>query len=258
MNSSLQCLSAAVPLTDFLLSDKYKSEINEDNPLGTKGELTNAFAALLGEMWSKDTSIAEPRSFKFKLEQYANQTISCFICGDGLTMIVFVSFAPQFSGYQQHDSQELLAFLLDGLHEDLNRVKKKPYVESVESDGKGEEEVAKVAWEGHKVRKCSSPRPSFLYLSSFHGRNEMTLWLLITSKVNLSHVWFALIAREFRLLSTLLCICLCPCPWRTLVRSESPSSGEKEVATLFAMELLLTRQLVQFWIWRRPSLQWPI
>ncbi len=30
-------------------------------------------------------------------------------------------FAPQFSGYQQHDSQELLAFLLDGLHEDLNR-----------------------------------------------------------------------------------------------------------------------------------------
>jgi hypothetical protein len=26
-------------------------------------------------------------------------------------------FAPQFSGYAQQDSQELLAFLLDGLHE---------------------------------------------------------------------------------------------------------------------------------------------
>ena len=38
-------------------------------------------------------------------------------------------FAPQFSGYQQHDSQEFLAFLLDGLHEDVNRIKKKPYVE---------------------------------------------------------------------------------------------------------------------------------
>ena len=37
--------------------------------------------------------------------------------------------APQFSGYQQHDSQELLAFLLDGLHEDLNRVRQKPYIE---------------------------------------------------------------------------------------------------------------------------------
>lgn len=38
-------------------------------------------------------------------------------------------FAPQFQGYGQQDSQELLAFLLDGLHEDLNRIKRKPYVE---------------------------------------------------------------------------------------------------------------------------------
>ena len=37
--------------------------------------------------------------------------------------------APQFSGYQQQDSQELVAFLLDGLHEDLNLVKNKPYVD---------------------------------------------------------------------------------------------------------------------------------
>ena len=38
-------------------------------------------------------------------------------------------FAPQFGGYAQQDSQELLAFLLDGLHEDLNRIKEKPYIE---------------------------------------------------------------------------------------------------------------------------------
>lgn len=38
-------------------------------------------------------------------------------------------FAPQFSGYQQHDSQEFLAFLLDGLHEDINRIQQKPYIE---------------------------------------------------------------------------------------------------------------------------------
>ena len=39
-------------------------------------------------------------------------------------------FASQFAGYQQQDSQELLAFLLDGLHEDLNRVQKKRYIEA--------------------------------------------------------------------------------------------------------------------------------
>ena len=45
-------------------------------------------------------------------------------------------FAPQFSGYQQQDAQELMAFLLDGLHEDLNRIKNKPYVELKDADGR--------------------------------------------------------------------------------------------------------------------------
>lgn len=38
-------------------------------------------------------------------------------------------FAPRFSGHHQQDSQELLTFLLDGLHEDLNLVQEKPYVD---------------------------------------------------------------------------------------------------------------------------------
>lgn len=37
--------------------------------------------------------------------------------------------------YQQQDAQELVGFLLDGLHEDLNRVIKKPYYE-LETEGK--------------------------------------------------------------------------------------------------------------------------
>lgn len=42
---------------------------------------------------------------------------------------VLGKFAPQFAGYQQQDSQEFMSFLLDGIHEDLNRVLKKPYTE---------------------------------------------------------------------------------------------------------------------------------
>lgn len=45
-------------------------------------------------------------------------------------------FASRFLGYQQHDSQELLSFLLDGLHEDLNRVKNKEYIELRDADGR--------------------------------------------------------------------------------------------------------------------------
>lgn len=51
-------------------------------------------------------------------------------------------YAPRFNGFQQQDSQELLAFLLDGLHEDLNRVHEKPYVELKDSNGRPDWEVA--------------------------------------------------------------------------------------------------------------------
>lgn len=53
-------------------------------------------------------------------------------------------FAPQFSGYQQQDSQELMAFLLDGLHEDLNRIRKKPYVELQDANGRPDKVCAYV------------------------------------------------------------------------------------------------------------------
>lgn len=51
--------------------------------------------------------------------------------------------SSRFTDLQQHDSQEFLAFLLDGLHEDLNRVNHKPYVELKDSDDRPDEEVCR-------------------------------------------------------------------------------------------------------------------
>jgi ubiquitin carboxyl-terminal hydrolase 6/32 len=48
-----------------------------------------------------------------------------------------------------------LAFLLDGLHEDLNRVHEKPYVELKDSNGRPDEEVAAEAWDNHLKRNMS-------------------------------------------------------------------------------------------------------
>ena len=39
-----------------------------------------------------------------------------------------------FQGAEQHDSQEFISTLLDALHEDCNRVLKKPYTESKDYD----------------------------------------------------------------------------------------------------------------------------
>jgi hypothetical protein len=49
-----------------------------------------------------------------------------------------------------------LAYLLDGIHEDLNRVKKKVMVPAVESDGKRPDaEIAALAWEAYQKRNRS-------------------------------------------------------------------------------------------------------
>lgn len=114
MNSAVQCLSNCVTLTKYFVNDFYKNELNKENPLGMRGEIADAYAGLMHQMWSGKYSVISPRQFKTAVGR----------------------FAPQFSGYQQQDSQELMAFLLDGLHEDLNRIKKKPYVELKDSDGR--------------------------------------------------------------------------------------------------------------------------
>jgi ubiquitin C-terminal hydrolase len=64
-------------------------------------------------------------------------------------------FAPQFLGYQQHDSQEFLAFLLDGLHEDVNRITNKPFVEEKDSDSRPDAELAAEAWANYRARNDS-------------------------------------------------------------------------------------------------------
>ena len=61
-----------------------------------------------------------------------------------------------FAGYQQHDSHELLSFLLDAIHEDLNRVIDKPGTEAPEHDGsRDDREVGVEAWETHLKRNQS-------------------------------------------------------------------------------------------------------
>uniref|UniRef100_A0A3Q1EI65 Ubiquitin carboxyl-terminal hydrolase n=1 Tax=Acanthochromis polyacanthus TaxID=80966 RepID=A0A3Q1EI65_9TELE len=158
MNSALQCLSNASPLTEYFLNDQYEAEINRDNPLGMRGEIAEAYADLVKQMWLSRSSYVAPRTFKTQVGR----------------------FAPQFSGYQQQDSQELLAFLLDGLHEDLNRVKKKPYLALRDAEGRPDEIVAREAWTNHRLRNDS------IIVDIFHGLFKSTLVCPECSKVSVT------------------------------------------------------------------------
>uniref|UniRef100_A0A672LSN0 Ubiquitin carboxyl-terminal hydrolase 4 n=1 Tax=Sinocyclocheilus grahami TaxID=75366 RepID=A0A672LSN0_SINGR len=152
------CLSNTPPLTEYFLEDRYEAEINRENPLGMRGEIAEAYADLVKQMWLSRSSYVAPRTFKTQVGR----------------------FAPQFSGYQQQDSQELLAFLLDGLHEDLNRVKKKPYLALRDAEGRPDEIVAKEAWANHRLRNDS------VIVDIFHGLFKSTLVCPECSKVSVT------------------------------------------------------------------------
>jgi len=64
-------------------------------------------------------------------------------------------FNDHFSGNEQHDAQEFLAFLLGGLSEDLNRIVNKPYIEAPDSDGRPDQELADIWWSNHLKRELS-------------------------------------------------------------------------------------------------------
>ena len=51
MNSSLQCLSHTAPLARVFLSGDFMADLNRDNPLGNRGELAEAFGALMRKLW---------------------------------------------------------------------------------------------------------------------------------------------------------------------------------------------------------------
>ncbi|KAF5338375.1 hypothetical protein D9611_012466 [Ephemerocybe angulata] len=163
MNSALQCLAHTKELAEYFTSGVFKEELNVDNPLGMQGAIAEVFGALLDRIWASSgpSNSYTPREFKQTLQR----------------------FAPQFSGYQQHDSQELVAFLLDGLHEDLNRVIKKPYVEKPDWEGGGDIELAKLAkdsWEGYMLRNDS------VIVDLFQGQYQSTLVCPECEKVSIT------------------------------------------------------------------------
>ena len=166
MNSALQCVRSVEELTKYFLSGAAKSELNVENPLGNHGEVAMAYEKLLEEIYREQnppTSVT-PRHFKHTIGKYA----------------------PSFSGYGQQDSQEFLGFLLDGLQEDLSRVKKKPYIEKPDSTDEmvGNPEAIKEM--AAKVWDITKKRDDSVIADLFTGMYKSTLVCPECSKVSIT------------------------------------------------------------------------
>lgn len=127
LNTTIQCLSNLKLITEYFINNSYISDLNKrfnqlkgDNLICIK--VTREYAKLIIALWSKNSGAIEPQSLHELIQNNTNQ----------------------FSGFDQQDSQEILAFLLDNLHEGLK------YNVDIQYSGKIENSVDELVVESIK------------------------------------------------------------------------------------------------------------
>ena len=142
MNAVIQCMCKAAPLARYFVSDWYRSDINPENKDGTGGKFCLVFAQALKRLWFGGSAAYSPVKFKRAVGSFLAQSY--------------------FYGARQHDAHELLTFMLDTLHEDVNRAPfPKPYVEAKEDENASSKEMASIALEADFERDQSFVRRLF-------------------------------------------------------------------------------------------------
>uniref|UniRef100_A0A670JS51 Ubiquitin carboxyl-terminal hydrolase n=1 Tax=Podarcis muralis TaxID=64176 RepID=A0A670JS51_PODMU len=154
MNSVLQCLCNAPHLADYFNRNLYQDDINRSNFLGHKGEIAEEFGIIVKALWTGQYRYISPKDFKFTIGKINDQ----------------------FAGYSQQDSQELLLFLMDGLHEDLNKADNRKRYKEENNDNLDDFKAAELAWHKHKLLNES------IIVALFQGQFKSTVQCLTCHK----------------------------------------------------------------------------
>ncbi|XP_053810516.1 ubiquitin carboxyl-terminal hydrolase 8 isoform X3 [Vidua chalybeata] len=154
MNSILQCLCNAPHLAEYFNRNLYQADINRSNFLGHKGEVAEEFGVIMKALWAGQYKYISPKDFK----------------------ITIGKINDQFSGYSQQDSQELLLFLMDGLHEDLNKADNRKRYKEENNDHLDDSSAAEIAWHKHKQLNES------IIVALFQGQFKSTVQCLTCHK----------------------------------------------------------------------------
>uniref|UniRef100_A0A3Q4NB75 Ubiquitin carboxyl-terminal hydrolase n=1 Tax=Neolamprologus brichardi TaxID=32507 RepID=A0A3Q4NB75_NEOBR len=147
MNSILQSLCNTPALAEYFNNNCYLEDINRHNILGHKGEVAEEFGVIMKALWAGLYKCISPRDFK----------------------ITIGKINEQFAGYDQQDSQELLLFLMDGLHEDLNKADNRKRYKEEENDHLDDQTGADLAWSKHKLLNES------IIVALFQGQFKSTV-----------------------------------------------------------------------------------
>ena len=119
MNATIQCLISARPLLKYFLRDEWMLDLRPQHR-----NMAVSFADLCKNITFSEIDYVSPSQVKKAVSKLST----------GL-----------FAGYQQNDAEELLLFLLDTLHEDLDVIKDKGVAPREDED----------QWEAHRRRERS-------------------------------------------------------------------------------------------------------
>ena len=138
----------------YFLNNQWEKEVNKVNPIGYKGQIASVYANLVNSIYSVNSSSSfSPKQFKQTLGR-ANSL---------------------FSGYGQQDSQEFLSWLIDALHEDLNRIMSKPYKENPDSDDNTHRDPEAMKQLGETYRANYRARNDSVSTDLFNGFYKNTM-----------------------------------------------------------------------------------
>eukprot|EP00298_Acanthocystis_sp_HF-20_P015734 c21243_g1_i2.p1 GENE.c21243_g1_i2~~c21243_g1_i2.p1 ORF type:complete len:563 (+),score=130.36 c21243_g1_i2:188-1876(+) len=100
LNASIQCLSNTPLFCRFFLTDQFENHLRRSNPVKDSEKFIRGFATLMRSIWIEDNVGTTLDLSEFK-------ELLCRL-------------APEFAGQEyQHDSQEVLSFMIDQLNEGL-------------------------------------------------------------------------------------------------------------------------------------------
>ncbi|KAF2862404.1 UCH-domain-containing protein [Piedraia hortae CBS 480.64] len=175
MNSALQCIRSVEELAVYFLSNQFKNDVNPGNPLGHGGSMAKQYAGLLEQIYGSNAGgSVSPTSFKKTLG-------GC---------------QPLFSGYGQQDSQEFLSFLVDALHEDLNRIIKKPYNENPDSDDSTVHDPKAIIELGEVYRSNHRARNDSIAMDLFNGFYKNTMECPVCDKISVTFDPYSLLTLQ--------------------------------------------------------------
>lgn len=139
----------------------FRQHINKSSKSSSGGALVESFALLLRSMWSENYNFISPMTLREAIK----------------------NFAPRFANNDQHDSQEFLIFILDGLHEDLNKnSNKKAILSTIQDEADFERlpdwQASALAWERYLATNSS------IIVSLFQGQYRSRLTCLTCKHVS--------------------------------------------------------------------------